>query len=319
MPIERMMIMSKLKKMYMETAYYKLPYPRTKKQISLYNLRTWMEFDIHKYVCDDEFGDGDPITADEWPEYNFEPWRVSKEYLNLNVPYSILAVPENKYEWDLFRYRYRFEYFISNHQSDEVAERIFKAYSKLGEKTFRADVNRICIERKVELKYRYEDIMSIKKKVKRPIKYPTNIAIVTDGAVVIVFPIDAVKKFVYDKDSRTAKILVIDKAYDKWGKDGAMLYYDPSDKLDESPFKLLYNQNDITAIYLEDKTHEYPIHVVWDEIELECGCYYLNRLENTAILDNGDLLIAFSDVLEYDEVDKRFDELVKKMNDELKE
>lgn len=160
---------------------------------------------------------------------------------------------------------------------------------------------------------------SRKKRLKRPMKYPTNIAIVTQGATVLVVPIDGVKKFVYDKDSRTAKMLVIDKEYNKWGEDGTILDYDPSDKLDESPFELLYYHNDIAGIYLEDKTHEYPINVVWDGGDWGYYANYLNGLENTAILDNGDLLIAFSDELGEDEVDKQFDELVKKLNDEIKE
>ena len=133
----------------MSRTYYSLPYPKSKKELKAYNIRTWKEFDVHNLLKEIEIKDDiyDPIIDEEYSEYKVAPWRVSREYLNLNILYATLAVPDNEIDWDLFRFRYFFECGASKFYKSKQVIDVFKAYSKISNEELLADLDRICLER----------------------------------------------------------------------------------------------------------------------------------------------------------------------------
>ena len=131
----------------------------SKKKIDKKNNKYWKSFDIKSMLDEliDPDDDHDPAINES--SYDYEPWRLSREYLNLNIPYMILAIPRTDIELDLFRFRYYFESSIYQLHDEKSIADIFKAYSNIDDKAYKADVNRICKEMSLEPIYTIKDIL----------------------------------------------------------------------------------------------------------------------------------------------------------------
>lgn len=115
-------------------AYVDLPCPVNDKQWLEYNTRTAEEFKLEEFVRSSgmRYPDKEIMPHDYRKDQEYEPFRISYEYLNPKIPEKALARPRNGGEFWLYVIRYWYDNNMLKEDSPamDVIKQYYRAFKK---------------------------------------------------------------------------------------------------------------------------------------------------------------------------------------------